>query len=146
MTYDCGYFTNWTWLLERKGNYDPNEIKFKTGSLLQSRNQTSGFYHRPQIFRTDSPFSWNHRQNPCWKPKRAKEFVLQLTDIHNWKMLLLRLQTIQSRFLFIWCLYLDDSWSQAFQTRSSSVSQENPLFPVLGPNQSQSAWFSLDCC
>lgn len=26
---DQGYFTNQTWLFERKGNFDPNEIKFK---------------------------------------------------------------------------------------------------------------------
>lgn len=38
VTYDQGYFANQAWLFQRKRNFDPNEIKFKMGSSLQSRD------------------------------------------------------------------------------------------------------------
>lgn len=38
--YDQGHFTNQTWLFERKGNFDPNEIKFKVVVCFKAEIKT----------------------------------------------------------------------------------------------------------
>lgn len=38
--YDQGHFTNQTWLFERKGNFDPNEIKFKVVICFKAEIKT----------------------------------------------------------------------------------------------------------
>lgn len=38
--YDQGHFTNQTWLFEKKGNFDPNEIKFKVVICFKAEIKT----------------------------------------------------------------------------------------------------------
>lgn len=68
-----------------KGNFDPNEIKFKVGICFKAEIKTLDLIieaHFQDLFflqlKPEVKF--------LLKPKRANECVLQLIDTYNWKV------------------------------------------------------------
>lgn len=123
--YDQGYFTNWTWLFERKGNFDPNEIKFKVVICFKAEIKSWDLI-------IDSKFSEPilHSAETRGKIFEANEGKRMPAPVSRriWQ----RSGSYFSSKLFagsfhVFCVYLDDRWSQDSQPRSTSTSQKYHL-------------------